>query len=95
MHGLVGEKWKYVRYHGLWDVNELYDLESDPHEQRNLILDPAQQERIAAMNERLFDALEASGGKNLPLLRDKGETYPWRRRSGSSQSHFPDHLIRE
>ena len=95
MHALVGDKWKYVRYHGLWDVNELYDLENDPHEQRNLILDPAQQERIAEMNERLFDVLEATGGENLPLLRDRGEVFPWRKKNGSPQAPFPGHMIRE
>ena len=95
MHALVGDKWKYVRYHGLWDVNELYDLENDPHEQRNLILDPAQRERIAEMNERLFDVLEATGGENLPLLRDRGEVFPWRKKNGSPQAPFPGHMIRE
>ncbi|MEM7385849.1 MAG: sulfatase, partial [Verrucomicrobiota bacterium] len=32
LHALVGERYKYIRYHGLWDVNELYDLAEDPHE---------------------------------------------------------------
>lgn len=95
MHGLIGEKWKYVRYHGIWDINELYDLESDPHEQHNLILDPAQKDRIAAMNRRLFDLLEASGGENLPLLRDRGETFPWRKKSGSPQADYPGPWMRE
>lgn len=95
MHALVGEKWKYVRHHGVWDVNELYDLENDPHEQRNLFLDPAQRERIEAMNTRLFDLLEASEGENLPLLRDRGEVYPWRSRTGAPQAPFPENLLRE
>jgi N-acetylglucosamine-6-sulfatase len=95
MHALVGDQWKYVRYHGLWDTNELYDIQSDPDERYNLFLDPAQKERIAAMNERLFDLLEKTGGENLPLLRDRGETFPWRNRSRSKQAEFPDYLFRE
>lgn len=95
MHALVGDKWKYVRYHGIWDLNELYDLESDPHERRNFILDPDQEERIAAMNARLFDLLEASGGENLPLLRDRGEVYPLRKKTGAPQAPFPDSYFRD
>ncbi len=95
MHALVGDQWKYVRYHGLWDTNELYDLDADPHEQRNLFLDPAQQDRIAAMNERLFDLIEATEGGNLPLLRDRGETFHWRKKSGSTQAEFPPYMMRE
>ena len=52
MHGLIGERWRYVRHHGVWDLNELYDLGSDPHEQRNPILEPAQKDRVAEMNAR-------------------------------------------
>lgn len=93
MHGLVGEQWKYVRYHGLWDRHELYDLESDPHERRNLIDDPGQQERIAEMNARLFETLHATGGGDLPLMPDRGERYPLRKRDGSEQAPFPDTLF--
>lgn len=90
MHALVGDRWKYVRYHGIWDVNELYDLAEDPHESRNLAPGPAHRERVEAMNARLFDLLGATGGENLPLLRDRGEIYPYRHREGSAQAPFPD-----
>ena len=26
----ISEERKYVRYHGIWDTNEFYDLENDP-----------------------------------------------------------------
>ncbi len=93
MHGLVGDRWKYVRYHGIWDRDELYDLESDPDESRNLIDDPAQQARIAEMNARLFETLAATGGEDLPLLPDRGELYPLRKREGSAQAPFPASLF--
>ncbi|MBU6179152.1 MAG: sulfatase [Verrucomicrobia bacterium] len=89
LHALVGERWKYVRPHGIWDLGELYDLENDPHEQRNLFTDLAQQERVAAMNGRLFDLLGATGGENLPLLRDRGEIYPWRKADGPAPAPYP------
>src|SRR5690606_26538707 len=30
-------RYKFIRYHGVWDINELFDLQEDPHEMRNLI----------------------------------------------------------
>jgi arylsulfatase A-like enzyme len=66
---LRGPRYKYIYYHGLWDVNELYDLQSDSLEQHNLIDVPAYQTRVRAMRERLFDLLEASGGLRIPLRR--------------------------
>lgn len=29
-----------MQYHGVWDTEELFDLQSDPQEQNNLIEDP-------------------------------------------------------
>jgi arylsulfatase A-like enzyme len=62
-------RYKYIYYHGIWDLNELYDLETDPLEQHNLIEVPAFQERVRAMRKRLFDRLEATGGTQIPLRR--------------------------
>ena len=53
------DRFKYVW--NLTDVDELYDLESDPGEKINLIAEPAQQERIAAMRRQLNDDLHAHG----------------------------------
>lgn len=94
-HALVGERWKYVRHHGVWDVNELYDLAEDPHESRNLALDPAQRERVEALNARLFDLLGETGGENLPFLRDRGEIYPLRKTGGSPLAPFPPQFFPE
>jgi N-acetylglucosamine-6-sulfatase len=66
---LRGPRYKYIYYHGVWDLNELYDLETDSLEQHNLIEVPAQQERIRDMRHRLFDRLEAGGGMRIPLRR--------------------------
>jgi N-acetylglucosamine-6-sulfatase len=95
MHGLVGGRWKYVRPHGIWDLGELYDLAGDPHEERNLFLDPTHQDRIREMNERLFDLLEETEGENLPLLRDRGEVFPWRKKGGPAEAPFPPHFLKD
>ncbi|MDP2997706.1 MAG: DUF4976 domain-containing protein [Bryobacterales bacterium] len=37
--GLRTPRYSYMRYHGVWDTNELYDLQSDPAQMRNLLAD--------------------------------------------------------
>ena len=44
---------KYVRR--LYEEDELYDLEQDPQERWNAIRDPAYQDAIARLRERLLD----------------------------------------
>jgi len=67
------ERYKYIFYHGLWDHDGFYDLQTDPHEQHNLINVPVYNEQIEAMKKRLFDELEASGGLDIPVRRPLGE----------------------
>jgi N-acetylglucosamine-6-sulfatase len=66
---LRGDRYKYIYYHGIWDLNELYDLSTDSLEQHNLIEVPAHRELVRAMHDRLFDQLAASGGMRIPLRR--------------------------
>ncbi len=66
---LRGDRYKYIYYHGIWDIQELYDLETDPEERHNLIHVPAYQDRIREMRKRLFDRLEATGGMQVPIRR--------------------------
>ena len=42
---LRGDRYKFIYYPGVWDVQELYDLERDPKERHNLIDAPEHQER--------------------------------------------------
>lgn len=64
---------KFIYYHGIWDRNGFYDLETDPRERHNLIAVPAYQEEIARLQKLLFDELAASGGLHLPILPPAGE----------------------
>ena len=67
------ERFKYIFYHGHWDLNGLYDLQTDPHERHNLIEVPAFQELAKKLEKQLFDELAASGGLTIPVRRPAGE----------------------
>lgn len=66
---LRGERFKYIYYHGIWDLSELYDLRTDTLEQVNLIGVPAYADTVRAMRARLFDQLERTGGMQVPIRR--------------------------
>lgn len=66
---LRGDRYKYIYYHGVWDIQELYDLDTDPAERFNLIRVPAHRARAEAMRERLFDRLDAANAMQVPIRR--------------------------
>ncbi len=69
---LRGDRYKYIYYHGVWDLNEFYDLRTDPRERRNLIDVPAYKELIEAMRDRMWERLESTHGMRIPLKRGGG-----------------------
>jgi len=94
IHALVTPRWKYVRAYGVWDVPELYDTQSDPHELRNLFNDPEHHQRALEMDKRLFDQLERTGGESIPLLRGwKGKAKQWRHPDKSEWADFPKAMV--
>lgn len=69
MHGVRTDRYKYIRYHGIWDTNEFYDLQEDPNEMHNLIASPEHQELIKELAGEIYDWLESTGGMQIPLKR--------------------------
>lgn len=69
MHGVRTDRYKLVRYYGIWDCNEFYDLQNDPDEMRNLIAAPGHQALIKQLTGELYDWLESTGGMSIPLKR--------------------------
>lgn len=67
--GVRSDKYKYIRYYGIWDTNELYDLENDPHEMVNLIYKPEYAPVAKKLAGELFDWLEQTKGMQIPLKR--------------------------
>ncbi|MBI4873833.1 MAG: sulfatase [Acidobacteria bacterium] len=77
MTGLRTERFSYMRYHGIWDLNELYDMQRDSEQMRNLlsevrittqpgplvsnIRDQKLRELVDGFNQRIFDILMRTG----------------------------------
>ncbi len=68
--GVRTNKYKYMTFHGIWDIDELYDIENDPEEKHNLIKNPKHQELIKDLNRRVYAWLEATNGMQIPLHED-------------------------
>lgn len=84
-----GDRYKYIRYHGIWDTDELYDIKADPEETKNLIRDPSLTEVATELKQQLFEQLEASGGLKIPLLPDRGRQFYYRHPERAKQGEFP------
>lgn len=67
------DRFKYIYYHGTWDLNGFYDLKTDPLERHNLIKVPAYQDQIKTLRDQMFTELEQAGGLNLPVRKPAGE----------------------
>ena len=65
------DKYKYIAYNGVWDINELYDLESDPHEMNNLIRDRDQEQAGLQLRTELYEWLEKTNGLAIPLKKQQ------------------------
>ncbi len=69
MHGVRTDRYKLIRYQGIWDTDEFYDIESDPFEINNLIASPSHQAIIRELTGDIYTWLESTGGMQIPLKR--------------------------
>lgn len=93
LHALRTDRYKYVHVHGLWDSDELYDLQEDPEETRNLIHSAAHAPIVRQLNQRLFEVLRETGGMAIPLQPDHGGPNNLRNPRGSAAAEFPPEMI--
>jgi arylsulfatase A-like enzyme len=63
------DRYKYIYYNGVWDTNELFDLQNDPYEMNNLIRDTAYRQIGLQLKDELFQWLGQTGGLQIPLKR--------------------------
>lgn len=55
------DRYKYIQYRDLTGMDELYDLEADPYEEKNRAGDPAAAALLETMRRRLADLLKETG----------------------------------
>jgi N-acetylglucosamine-6-sulfatase len=90
---LLTDNYKYIHYYGIWDIDELYDIQNDPDELKNLIYDSAHQNIAVKMKNELTEILMKTGGNKIPLGEERGETFPWRKKEATEQAPFPDYFF--
>jgi N-acetylglucosamine-6-sulfatase len=95
IHALRTERYKYIRPYGVWDVEELYDLQSDPKEIVNLIREPQHQQLVKQMKAQMFAMLKETGGMNIPLFEDRDAQMNRRLESGTPQAKFPEWMMQK
>jgi N-acetylglucosamine-6-sulfatase len=99
---LRGGNYKYITYYGLWDTDELFDIQADPMEQNNLIHDPKFARLKEDMQNRLYAMMDELGGMNIPMNPPRGRQQNKRLRSrgvhgnsGEEAADFPEAMIVE
>ena len=94
---LRGDRFKYITYYGLWDVDELYDLKTDPGETNNLINQPDYRSIVKEMENRLYAMLGDSGGMDIPMNQPRGSSQNkrWAKRGGAQAADFPKSIVVE
>lgn len=75
VYSVRSERYKYIFYNGVWDINELFDLQEDPNEMNNLIRNPAYDTIGLALRDQLFNWLEKTGGLQIPLKKQTGKRF--------------------
>jgi arylsulfatase A-like enzyme len=81
---------KYIQYHGVWDLEELYDLAKDPDEMHNLIDDPAYEDRKQTLRRALYEQLGNARGQHvIPYTARAGTGATLRNRAGPRAADFP------
>jgi arylsulfatase A-like enzyme len=68
-------QFKLIRYPQI-DRNELFDLETDPHEMNNLAAKPEQSERVRALTAKLAELMQANDDK-FPLVVSELKPAGW------------------
>jgi len=92
---LRGDQYKYTTYYGLWDTDELFDIQADPMEQNNLIHEPSYEKIRNQMQDRLYAMMDELGGMQVPLNPPRGrqQNKRLRDRNGVKSADFPEAFI--
>lgn len=58
-------RYKLIQYHGIWDSDELYDLQQDPNEINNLIEEKEHLPMVVKLRKMLYNLLENNEGRHV------------------------------
>lgn len=83
------DRYKYIHPYGLWDSDELYDLQKDPHELHNLIYSQSHRQIITDLKKRMFAELQQRGGMYIPVYPDSGPQFNSRDPQKGHAADFP------
>ncbi len=67
------DQYKFIRSQGIWDIDQLYDIQKDPYEVNNLIRKPEYQQTARDLNTELWNWLDKTKGLSIPLKPVKGK----------------------
>ena len=92
---LRGNQYKLMHYYGLWDSDELYDIQADPNERKNLIYDASLAKVKREMEKELYKKLGDAGGMYIPLNQPRGNSQNkrLRERGGDKAADFPKAMV--
>ena len=92
---LRSDRYKYITYYGLWDADELYDLQQDPGEIKNLLYDPNYAAIAKEYENKLYEMLGEAGGMDIPMNQPAGgsQNKRWLDREGAHAADFPRVLV--
>lgn len=91
------DQYKLINYYGLWDVDELYDLQNDPDETTNLLYTEGYQKIGDDLRNRLYAMMDELGGMEIPLNapNNRSQNKRLETRHGRQASDFPAPLVVE
>ncbi len=87
-------RYKFIQYHGIWDLDELYDLQTDPLEEHNLIFSKPHQQSIRKMRADLHKILADANANRVPFSYKRSMGANLLLSSGSKPAVFPPQLLR-
>ena len=89
------DRYKYIQYHGVWDTEELFDLQADPGESKNLIESPELLAVKVEMRKQLYASLADREGNNaVPYTEKYNQGAVFRHSDRSQAAEYPDKWLR-